>query len=164
MCNNSWVILYVLFRIHNQWGSEHLHVQQYMVLNVLSHRQGSWRTEFEYSHWGSLLQQYLSAKQLLMLTDSWASTPRAVHRAERGCQWNRSSNALKESLDIPIWNSHPTTLPLHFFSLHDLWKPSKVEKEFAQGTLTVGTQSWWCRNSWHGSSEDVTWTSASDYS
>lgn len=41
-----------------------------------------------------------------------------------------------------------------FLSLHEFWKGSKVEKQFAQGTPTVSTQCW-CSDSWHGSSEDV---------
>lgn len=42
----------------------------------------SW-TEVEHNHWASLLQQHLSAKRLLTLTDSWAWTHRAVHWTER---------------------------------------------------------------------------------
>lgn len=141
----------------------HLNDYQFMVINGQTRMSGIWDWTQPCSY-GRTCQPYWP----LMLTDSWALTPRAVHCTERVSMKQEQQCSRRKVLvslsEISIQLPFPCTSV--FFCLHYFWKPSKVEKQFTEGTLTVGTRQWccWCSDSWHGSSEDVPRTSASDYS
>lgn len=116
-----------------------------MVINVLAHRQGCQRSEVECNHWASLLQQHLSAKRQLMLTDSWALTPRAVCWTERLSVKQEQQYSLRKFwypyLIFPS-NFHSLVLILlFFFSWTTSGNPPKwktnLPKEYGQSAPLV---------------------------